>query len=449
MINLKNTNELKTIPRISQYTLSIAVVFFLITTGLIVILIIYWDNFLEPQLINKAKLTLNAIAQSQIRPICDAIENYEDTPQTIKKIENIVNIIFLLKEADSNIPFVEGIRIEVDYDFVKAKEGTLDLAIGSIYDNNILILEIPMYSKNTHELLGISIFYGNPNFLTAYKSDVKSAYIITALMLIFVLIFAWIMAAIFIIQIRKADKEIKKKQAQVIHAGRLTAMGEMATGIAHEINQPLAIIRLAADGLNSYFKNKYEDSMEAKAAKKIIQHVNRASGIIDNMRSFARADTDINEFTDIAKCIRNGLSFFNEQFRIHDINLFVSLPDELIIKGINSQKFEQIVVNLISNARYAVDKKAQIYGTDVEKKVFINLYCSDAKQAIIFEVKDNGIGMSSDVMARCMDPFFTTKEVGEGTGLGLSIVHSILKEFKMDIEIESKIGDGSLFRIFK
>ncbi|MFH2129063.1 MAG: ATP-binding protein, partial [bacterium] len=96
------------------------------------------------------------------------------------------------------------------------------------------------------------------------------------------------------------------------------------------------------------------------------------------------------------------------------------------------------VVNLLTNARYAIEKKNEYAGSDYAMEVDIRLDLSKNRDFVIFEIRDNGIGMSPKIVQRCMEPFYTTKDIGEGTGLGLSIIHGIVKEFDMQIEITSE-----------
>jgi C4-dicarboxylate-specific signal transduction histidine kinase len=256
-----------------------------------------------------------------------------------------------------------------------------------------------------------------------------------------------VVVAGLLIRVRKAEKKLQEKQAQIVHAGRLTAMGEMATGIAHEINQPLAVIRIAADGLKAYFMRQGTEGMETKAAQKIVEQVTRAADIINNMRSFARAGSETLEPVNLSEPLNRALSFFKEQFRIHEILLTLSVEENLPQVRLNAQKFEQIVVNFLSNARYAVEKKGETAGRAYQKQVKVRLFRDAEKQSVVFEVSDNGIGMRPEVLQRCMEPFYTTKGVGEGTGLGLSIVHGIVRELKMEIELESTEGEGCTFRV--
>lgn len=246
---------------------------------------------------------------------------------------------------------------------------------------------------------------------------------------------------------QEAEKKLKEKQAQLDHAGRLTALGEMATGIAHEINQPLAIIGLANEVLKEYFTKHKDVSFENEAVHGIEEQIKRASNIITNMRTFARVKSDYVDSIDISEPMDIARSFFREQFRLHEIELHTSIADTLPRVKIDPQKFEQIVVNLLSNARYAVEKRAEHAEGGYKKTIAITLASDSERKFVTFEIQDNGVGMSEETCKRCLEPFFTNKEVGQGTGLGLTIVHTIVTEFKGRIEIKSTEGEGTLFQI--
>jgi len=422
--------------------------FLFLTIGLEGLMAVYWTAVLEPQLTAKAAVTARALAQSHLPAIADALtqENAE-TAETLKEIVNAVNKILLLRDPNTGSPFILGMEIEIDYTAVSAPEGELDLKRGLISPGNHFITEIPLYSKTTRELIGIARMYNSPEFFQNFKADVKITFLAGAGVGFALLMLTWGISIVLLGKVRQAEKQLQEKQAQIVHAGRLTAMGEMATGIAHEINQPLAIIRIAADGLNTYFTRQGLVGMETKAAQKIIEQVKRAASIIDNMRSFARADADALESVNLIEPVSRALSFFKEQFRIHDILLKLSLSPDLPQVKINPQKFEQIAVNFLSNARYAVEKKGEKADKSYQKEVAVRLFQDAESKRIVFEVEDNGIGMSSEVRERCMEPFYTTKGVGEGTGLGLSIVHGIVREFQMEIEVAGAEGEGSRFRV--
>lgn len=425
----------------------IPLMFLFLAAGLEGLMAVYWMAVLEPQLMAKAEVTARALAQSHVHAVVDAMmQENADVRQIIKDMDNAINRILLLTDPTTGTPFILGVEIEVDYTVVNAPEGELDLKRGQISDKGF-ISEIPLYAKDTMELAGIARLHNSAEFFRHFKADVRFTFFIGAGICLGLLILAWLIVAGLLSRVRQAEKKLQEKQAQIVHAGRLTAMGEMATGIAHEINQPLAIIRIAADGLKAYFMRQGIEGMETKAAQKIVEQVTRAADIINNMRSFARAGSETLEPVSLAEPLNRALSFFKEQFRIHEILLTVSVAENLPQVRLNAQKFEQIVVNFLSNARYAVEKKGETAGRDYRKEVKVRLFRDAEKQSVVFEVADNGIGMSPDVADRCMEPFYTTKGVGEGTGLGLSIVHGIVRELKMDIELESSEGEGCTFRV--
>ena len=246
----------------------------------------------------------------------------------------------------------------------------------------------------------------------------------------------------------RQEAMIEQKQNQLIHAGRLTAMGEMAAGMAHEINQPLCVIRGYLELLQAVLGNSpaLKEKNLGEAFDIGIKCVDRASKIINHMRSFVRLKGSGPQSVSLAVVIEEGISFFQEQIRLHNIALEMALDKNVPSVIIDPQRFEQIVVNVISNARFSVDEMGNRKGRDFKKEIRMSLYTKDGE--VVFEVKDNGLGMNAEVKRRCTEPFFSTKNPGEGTGLGLSIVRDILKEFDGRLELESVEGQGACFRFY-
>ncbi|NOZ08786.1 MAG: response regulator [FCB group bacterium] len=245
--------------------------------------------------------------------------------------------------------------------------------------------------------------------------------------------------------IRVRTKEVKEKQAQLAHSGRLASLGEMATGIAHELNQPLSIIRVQAEVLSSpLLVNKLDLTSVKEGLKLIISEVDRAALIINHMRGYARKQGTEQEEVDILQPLNRSLVFFNEQFKNNQITFTVKTPEALPPVRFAPQQFEQVIVNFLSNAQYAVNKQARKSKTaDYTKTISITLSVDNAGEMVVCEVSDNGIGMTTEEIDRCLEPFYTTKKVGQGTGLGLSIVHSIINDFDSELSISSKIGQGT------
>ncbi len=242
---------------------------------------------------------------------------------------------------------------------------------------------------------------------------------------------------------KMAELASKQKQAQIEQSGKLVSLGEMATGIAHELNQPLAIIRGKAEYLSlrinkeNISKNDFNDHL-----KVILQHVDRSANIIQHMKNFARREKKVFSSESVEKIIENSLLFFREQFKNRNILIETFFEVDIPMVNIHPISLEQVMVNLLSNARYAVDEKEK-NTPDFRKHIIISLEKNKGKKHITIMVSDNGIGMSETELNKCMEPFFTTKDAGKGTGLGLSIAFNLLKEFNANIKISSKKNQGT------
>jgi C4-dicarboxylate-specific signal transduction histidine kinase len=247
-------------------------------------------------------------------------------------------------------------------------------------------------------------------------------------------------------RVKQRSEELKTTYQQLAHAGRLTALGEMATGIAHEIRQPLTIISLATRTLTNFTNNKnYDPERVRSAAEKINEQVKRADRIIDHMRAFARTDRSDFQHINLATPVIVAASFFKEQCKLHDIRFDIDIDKTIPQILADPQKIEQLVVNLISNARYAIESK-KLSHADSLMQIRIKVVQAQ-NNGVCIAVSDNGTGMDEMEKEKCMEPFFTTKPVGQGTGLGLSIVYNIVRELNGTIEIESEKDKGSTFRI--
>jgi len=246
---------------------------------------------------------------------------------------------------------------------------------------------------------------------------------------------------------KKIQHELQEKQNQLIHSGRLASLGELAAGVAHELNQPLAIIQSQAQ-LLQIMSNKKEglDPELKEDLEVIIEEVDRASEIIENMRDFSRVEYKMNGSVDLVEPIEKSLMFFKKQFLNHNIQLDTSYDKNVPKLQINPQRFEQIIINFMTNARYAVEKKSELEAADYRGKIALKLFPSTDRKNVILEVQDNGIGMDDETRKNCIEPFYTTKN-SEGTGLGLSIVSGIVDEFKGELEIDSEAGKGTTMRV--
>jgi signal transduction histidine kinase len=218
----------------------------------------------------------------------------------------------------------------------------------------------------------------------------------------------------------------KQTNAQLIQASKLATLGEMSTGMAHELNQPLNVISLASSNLRfATSKNKLSTESVLNKLERIDSAVHRAATIIDHMRAFGRiAGEDLTQFN-IGEVVNGACDLLHEQLRIAGIRLNNLVPsDGLYVKG-NEIQFEQVLINLISNARDAIAECA------VEGEIRIDT--DTVGDRVLIRVSDNGPGIPEHVLPHVFEPFFTTKPVGKGTGLGGSISYGIVREMQGDI----------------
>ena len=240
-------------------------------------------------------------------------------------------------------------------------------------------------------------------------------------------------------------KEVEKQQ---IMTERMASLGEMATGIAHEINQPLNNISFGLDNLFATLKKEssvHTDYLEKKN-QRIFDNVERISYIIDHIRTFSKGQDDFIHISfDINQSIRNGISMITEQYKQHGIDLLLNLDESIDTIIGNTYQFEQVILNLLTNSKDAIDEKMRSFPDDFQPVIEIKNYQNE--KTIYVEVSDNGIGMTPGSIDQVMYPFYTTKETGKGTGLGLSISLGIVKELNGMIEVESEYLKGTTIRI--
>lgn len=239
-----------------------------------------------------------------------------------------------------------------------------------------------------------------------------------------------------------------KVEAKQYHADRMANLGEMASGIAHEINQPLNIISLIMD--NVLFEADKDKNMEKDYLKrkidKIFENITRIKNIIDHVRAFSHSNDDyvFSEFA-INASIKNAVAMVTEQFKHLAIDLKLQLQENLPPILGNTIRFEQVMINLMSNAKDALLEKKEKGQSAFDMFILIKTYTEN--QYIVAEVTDNGTGISKEDIDHIMLPFYTTKDSGKGTGLGLSISYQIIKDLKGTIEIENNEFAGTTFKI--
>src|SRR3989440_6152259 len=240
-------------------------------------------------------------------------------------------------------------------------------------------------------------------------------------------------------EMERREQELRDKQEQLVQAGKLATLGELTTGVAHELNNPLNNIGLYVGNVIDRIRLG-DDETEPLVSdlEKAMEQVRKATEIISHLRTFGRAARVSVELVDVDDVIERSLLLVHEQLRLRGIEVELELcPDELLVLA-NPIQLEQVFINLLTNARDAL--------ADSKRKT-IRIASSRDEERIRIAFSDTGPGIPRELEQRIFDPFFTTKDVGMGTGLGLSITYSILREYAGDISVTSRPGNGATFVI--
>lgn len=244
-----------------------------------------------------------------------------------------------------------------------------------------------------------------------------------------------------------AYAQLRDTQFMLMQSVKLTALGEMAAGVAHELNQPLNCVKLIVqESLMDARQGDYDLARWRTDGKEIVGLVDRMAGIIDHMRNFARKPDDFEKRrVDLNACIGGALTFMREQLLVHNIEIECELSSDLPGVLADSNSLEQVFMNLLGNARDAIFDRMASDKRRVGKVTIRSRRLGDTEVCV--EVEDDGAGVSPQVREKVFEPFFTTKEIGKGTGLGLSIAERIVTGFGGKLELSSARPQGALFRV--
>jgi C4-dicarboxylate-specific signal transduction histidine kinase len=240
-------------------------------------------------------------------------------------------------------------------------------------------------------------------------------------------------------EMERREHELRDKQEQLVQAGKLATLGELTTGVAHELNNPLNNIGLYVGNVIDRIRLGADDAEPLVSdLEKAMEQIHKATEIISHLRTFGRAARVSIEQVDVDDVIERSLLLVHEQLRLRGIEVELELcPDELLVVA-NPIQLEQVFINLLTNARDAL--------ADSKRKT-IRIASSRDGEKIRIAFSDTGPGIPLELQQRIFDPFFTTKEVGTGTGLGLSITYSILKEYGGEISVDTRPGKGATFLV--
>jgi len=227
-------------------------------------------------------------------------------------------------------------------------------------------------------------------------------------------------------------------ERRLVQADKLSSIGLLAAGVAHEVNTPLAVISTYAQMLA---KQVLGDEQKTKLLDKIAKQTFRASEIVNSLLNFSRTSTSEFEPLDMNKVVRETVSLVEHQLEKHQIEITTDLEEDLPMVRGNSGRLQQVFLNLLLNARDAM--------SDLPPGAprVLRLLSRADSMGVRVEIRDSGPGIPRDHLSRIFDPFFTTKGARKGTGLGLSVSYGIVEEHGGIIEADSSPGEGATFRL--
>jgi len=252
---------------------------------------------------------------------------------------------------------------------------------------------------------------------------------------------------VLLVTISDVTKRLEAEQ-QLIQASKMATLGEMAAGVAHELNQPLSVIKTASNFFMRKLKKKepIRNEILMTMSEEIDSHVERATRIINHMRQFGRKSDPNLAPVLLNEVLERAFEIFSQQLKVRGIDVkWRTDPDLPRVMG-NSSRLEQVIINLLINARDAIEEQSD-QTPKGETPRMIDLITTRNTKTVTLSVCDSGGGVPEPIRGKIFEPFFTTKKVGKGTGLGLSISYGIVKECGGKIDVNENPGGGACFNL--
>ena len=266
-------------------------------------------------------------------------------------------------------------------------------------------------------------------------------YILLAACALMIFVAAYATVNSMVNKLKLSDRERAAMDAAVLQSSKMASLGKLAAGVAHEVNNPLSIIRESAGWIRDIINDgelgegpAVDDLQEALGD--IDRHVERARTVTHRMLGFARRMEPLHEDVDLNMLANQTTSFLENETRHRNIKVECFMDQDLPLITTDSNQLQQVILNLLENAIDAVGENGAI-----------TLSTLHDKDGVSMEITDTGAGIAKENLTKVFDPFFTTKAAGEGTGLGLSIVYSTLNKLGGTIDVRSEPGQGTTFTI--
>ncbi|MCP4650209.1 MAG: GHKL domain-containing protein [PVC group bacterium] len=235
-------------------------------------------------------------------------------------------------------------------------------------------------------------------------------------------------------------QNFEEAQEELVQSNKMIAIGQLAAGISHELNQPLTGVRGFAQAV---FMDLETDSPLRDDVAKIIQEADRMDRIIKSVRFFAGSSKSNIKKLDINRSLEDSLSLLEKELQKKNIRLIAKLDNNLPELGGDVHQLEQVFLNLINNAKDAIESLDSSEGGELR----VNTELSENGKNIVVKFEDTGCGISPDKLENVFNPFYTTKSPDKGMGMGLSIVYRVVEQHKGTVGVASEEGKGTSFTI--
>lgn len=281
-------------------------------------------------------------------------------------------------------------------------------------------------------------------------TDLRNAFKVTLVIILLgsigIISMAYVLSKKMVSRISKMYKEKEIMNSQIVESGKLASIGELAAGIAHEINNPVAIMVEESGWIGDLLSEEdLKESENLDEFKRALKQINtqgkRCKEITHKLLSFARKTDSRVQNVQINELLEEVVSLSEQRAKYSNVIINTSLEENLPSAKVSESEMQQVFLNLINNSLDAMEK------TGGSLNISTQMVPGNTEQNIVVQVEDNGPGIPEANLSRIFDPFFTTKAVGKGTGLGLSICYGIINKLGGDLRVESNIDKGTKFTI--
>jgi two-component system, NtrC family, sensor kinase len=247
-------------------------------------------------------------------------------------------------------------------------------------------------------------------------------------------------------KVDERTRQLRAAEAESLQREKLAAVGLLASGIAHELNNPLTGVLT----FSHLIRDKLPPgSPDAEDMDLVIRETKRCASIIRRLLDFARQKAPEKKFTDLSRVVEETVRFIERPAHLRNTEIVLDLALDLPRLWVDENQVKQVIMNILVNAQQAIEAGGTII---VQTRVAAEPVAPEPASAPVPMVEiaiiDSGCGIPEKDLQRIFDPFFTSKEVGKGTGLGLSVSHGIVKAHGGSIKVESAVGKGSIFRVY-